>query len=191
MKLPTDRLRSAVLAALLMSLASAPAAFAQASGAGSGAPPPSSHDETRFSVGASLGFSDSPGAASLGFEAPIEITHNLALGPFITLGLAENLVELAASFDARYSFDLADTGNLSRLRPFVQGGVGISYINDDGVFPKIDEANFLLNCGIGLEYAIDEHMALTSQAMFNVVPYAPRSRTFYPSVQLLGLRYRF
>lgn len=146
-------------------------------------------DGTRFSVGASLGFIDNPGGVSLGFEAPVEITRNFAVGPWLTLGLADDFLNLTATANARYYFDLSDSGRMARLRPFVQGGLGLDYTDDD--VSRIDEVNFLVATGLGIEYAIDDNVALTSQAMFNIIPYARRGRSFTASVQLLGVRYRF
>jgi outer membrane protein W len=171
----------ALISLLLVSLAAT--AHAQATGDAN------DDDRTRFSVGASLGFIDTPGGVSLGFEAPLEITHNFAVGPWLTLGLADKFTNVVATANARYYFDIADSGNAARLRPFVQGGLGLDYTDDDAAL--IDEANFLLATGLGIEYAIDENIALTSQAMFNIIPYARRGRTFTASVQLLGMRYRF
>lgn len=176
------RLHSSVLILLILCLAATASAQDDVGAA-------ADDDSTRFSVGASIGFIDNPGGVSLGFEAPIEITPNFAVGPWITLGLADNFINVVATANARYYFDLWDSGNAAKLRPFLQGGLGLDYTDDDAAF--IDEVNFLVGTGLGLEYAIDENMALTTQAMFNIIPYARRGRTFTASVQLLGMRYRF
>lgn len=147
-------------------------------------------DRVRASVGASLGFfADDPGGINLGFEIPIEVNRNLSVGPWATLGLADDFLLLSATANVRYAFDVFDGPKLRKLRPFLQGGVGISYYDDDD--RDDDETGFLMNMGLGAEYAVSEHVGLGSNLMFNAVPTFRPDRAFYWSWQFLTLRYRF
>lgn len=178
------------LATLFFALLLSPAASLAQEDARDEMPPSRSpDDDTRFSVGFGLGFVDDPGAVSLAFDAPVELNRNVSVGPWVAVALAENLVMVNATANARYTFDLFDGPKTRRLRPFVQGGLGLNYTDDDQLL--IDEVNFLINTGLGLEYQVDEHVTVGTTAMFNVIPTAPRSRNFNVNVQLLGVRYRF
>jgi len=147
-------------------------------------------DGVRASVAASLGFfGDDPGGLNLGFEIPIELNHNVSVGPWLTLGLADDFLLLSATANVRYHFDVFEGARLRKLRPFLQGGVGISYYDDDD--RDDDETGFLMNMGLGAEYLVDEHVAINSNLMFNAVPTFEPSRAFYWSWQFLGVRFRF
>jgi hypothetical protein len=147
-------------------------------------------DRVRASVGASLGFfADDPGGLNLGFEIPIEVNRNLSVGPWLTLGLADDFLLLSATANVRYHFDVFEGAKLRELRPFLQGGMGISHYDDDD--RDDDETGFLINMGLGVEYALSEHVGLGSNIMFNAAPTFRPSQAFYWSWQFLSLRYRF
>jgi len=147
-------------------------------------------DRVRASVGFSLGFfADDPGGVNLGFELPIEINRNLSVGPWVTLGLADDFLLVSATANVRYHFDVFESRKLSKLRPFLQGGMGITYYDDDRV--PDDDLGFLLNMGLGADYEISDHVLLGSNMMFNTVPTFRPGRAFYWSWQFLEVRYRF
>ena len=147
-------------------------------------------DGVRASVAASLGFfADDPGGLNLGFEIPIEVNRNLSIGPWVALGLADDFLLVSATANLRYHFDVFEGAKLSKLRPFLQGGMGLTYYDDDEL--DDDDTGFLMNMGMGVEYAVDEHVGIGSNIMFNVVPTFRPSQAFYWSWQFLSLRYRF
>ena len=147
-------------------------------------------DGLRASVAASLGFfADDPGGLNLGFEFPIEVNDHLSIGPWVTLGLADDFLLLSATANIRYHFDVFEGAKLRKLRPFLQGGVGLTYYDDDARHD--DDTGFLMNMGLGAEYAVSEHVGVGSNIMFNVVPTFRPSQAFYWSWQFLSLRYRF
>jgi hypothetical protein len=153
-------------------------------------PKKSEDDRVRFSMAASLGFlADDPGGVSLGFEAPIEFNRHFSLGPWATVALADDFVLVSGTANARYHFDVFEGERLSRLRPFVQGGLGVAYYNDDRA--NDDETGFLVNMGLGADYETSEHVSIGSQMMFNTVPTFRPSRAFYFTWQFLQVRYRF
>jgi len=147
-------------------------------------------DRARFSMAASLGFlADDPGGVSLGFEAPIEFNRHFSLGPWATVALADDFVLVSGTANARYHFDVFEGKRLSRLRPFLQGGLGVAYYDDDRV--NDDETGFLVNMGLGADYETSEHVSIGSQMMFNAVPTFEPDRAFYFTWQFLQVRYRF
>ena len=147
-------------------------------------------DGVRASVAASLGFfADDPGGLNLGFELPIEFDRNLSIGPWVTLGLADDFLLLSATANIRYHFDVFDGPKLSKLRPFLQGGAGITHYDDDD--RDDDDTGFLMNMGLGAEYAVSERVGFGSNIMFNVAPTFRPSQAFYWSWQFLSLRFRF
>jgi hypothetical protein len=147
-------------------------------------------DGVRASVAASLGFfGDDPGGLNLGFELPIEVNRNLSVGPWVALGLADDFLLVSATANVRYHFDVFESAKLRKLRPFLQGGAGLTYYDDDD--RDDDDTGFLMNMGLGAEYLVDEHVGIGSNIMFNVAPTFRPSQAFYWSWQFLQVRYRF
>ena len=166
--------------------------FASAISAQSGSDSNKDEDDTqvRASLAASLGFlADDPGGVNLGFEAPIEFTKNFSVGPWVALSLADDFLLLSATANARYHFDVFEGAKLEKLRPFLQGGMGLSWLDDDR--RNINDTDFLLNMGMGAEYEMSEHMFLGSNIMFNTVPTRDAGDAFYWTWQFLSARYRF
>jgi outer membrane protein W len=164
---------------------------AAAASAQSGSTSKQEEDErVRASVAGSIGFfADDPGGVNLGFEFPIELNRNVSIGPWVTLGLADDFLLLSATANVRYHFDVFEGAKLRKLRPFLQGGVGLTYYDDDD--RNDDDTGFLMNMGLGAEYAVSEHVGVGSNIMFNVVPTFRPSEAFYWSWQFVQLRYRF
>jgi len=150
----------------------------------------SSDNFPRFSVGANVGAAASPnsGTFNLGFEAPIEFTHNLAIGPWLQVGMAEDVTTLAVTANVRYSFDAFEGAKLRKLRPYMQGGLGLAYTKPDNVDGETD---FLINMGLGAEYGISDNVFIGSDFMINTIPTSPTANAFVFSLQFARLRYRF
>ena len=144
----------------------------------------------RFSVGANVGAAASPNAGTfnLGVEAPIEFTRNLAVGPWMQIGMAEDVTTLAVTANVRYSFDAFEGAKLRKLRPYMQGGLGLAYTKPDNVDGETD---FLINMGLGAEYGISDHVFVGSDFMINTIPTSPTANAFVFSFQFARLRYRF
>jgi hypothetical protein len=146
--------------------------------------------QVRASFAGSLGFlADDPGGVNLGFEAPIEFTKNFSVGPWVAVSLADDFLLVSATANVRYHFDVFEGAKLEKLRPFLQGGMGISWLDDDR--RNVDDTDFLLNMGLGAEYEMSDHVFLGSNIMFNTVPTRDSGDAFYWTWQFLSARYRF
>jgi hypothetical protein len=140
----------------------------------------------RAGVGASVGVAfDDPDAAQLTVELPIEFFHGFEIGPWMALGFADDYTRVSLTGNFRYRLDLV--GQMERFHPLLQGGLGFTHL-DHG---HTDEASFFSNVGVGFEYDITKHIALTHDLMFNWSPSLPESNDFYVSWEILGVRYRF
>jgi opacity protein-like surface antigen len=128
-----------------------------------------------FSVQAGLGFTADPEAFLLNFEGDYHFT----------------IVSPAAY--VRYSFDLSEMNTgLRDLTPFVQGGLGFTYIDID-LPPGIDDDDigFMFNFGFGAEYAFTDHISVSSKMLFNILPVEVFNNNFYYSWEVAAFRYRF
>ncbi len=142
-------------------------------------------------VGGNVGFirtTQATGLLELGLEAPIHITKNYSVGPWMQLGVAKSTVELLFSANSRYTVDVFTTGNLRKLRPYLQGGLGVAYLKVKGAKGI---AEFMINMGLGAEYQLSDHMFVASDVMFNIPVSAAGGAGTTTSWQFASLRYRF
>jgi len=180
-----------MVAALWLPLASAHAAPKpkSASGRAAAAVP----REQGFSLEGGIGFTAGPGGFLIGLTAPYAIDQNFSLGPRLELGVADGTVVVAPSLNARYGFDMTgfDDDFLRRLRPYLQGGVGMAYIQHEHGQKDDDGVGGLIDLGFGLEYPVSSRVSIGSGMLFHIVPGSPAGETFYFSWQMVSARLRF
>ncbi len=170
----------------------APAAFAalhqvEGSGGGSGV-----GWLNPLSVRGGLGFTLDPDTFLLSFAGDYALSEQFSLGPLLQLGLSGDDTIVAPTLNAQYSFDLHGMGpELSRLNPFVQGGLGFAFIHEDLRFGEDDDLGFLFNLGFGVEYDLTDRFALGNNLLFNIMPDEVNQENFFFSWQFATIRFRF
>ncbi len=174
-----------VLVIAFASLLGATSASAQ-SRSGDGPSPP-------FSVQAGLGFTDDPDAFLLEFEGNYRLGDGLSVGTLLQLGLDDDFTLVSPLGYVRYTFDLshATAPDLRRLKPYVQGGMGFTYIDIDVPRRDDDDIGFLMSFGFGADYPITDSVSLGSRMLFNFLPDDVVDENFYFSWQVAGIRFRF
>ena len=175
-----------MLSLLFAAPALAPSASAQSRSEGGPRPPA---EGGPFSVQAGLGFTADPDAFLLEFEGNYRLGDGLSVGPLLQLGLDDDFTLVSPSGYVRYTFDLSHVTapELRRLQPYVQGGLGFTYIDDD----DDDDIGFLISFGFGADYPITDSVSLGSRMLFNFLPDDVVDENFYFSWQVVGVRYRF
>jgi opacity protein-like surface antigen len=148
-------------------------------------------DRVRIAVGGSLGFTEGPDGVQLGLDVPISINRNLSVGPWVAVSLASQFIMVGATANVRYHFDVFESRKLNKLRPFLQGGVGLNYLDPDTNVSGVESTDFLMNMGLGLDYELNDHVSIGSDLLFNLVPQRGAGNTFYWSWQFIGARYKF
>jgi len=149
-------------------------------------------NDGRFSVQGGAGFTANPESFLLEFEGAYEFGEGFAAGPAIQIGLEDHFVLVSPTVFGRYGFDLGGGSDqmLDRLTPYVQTGLGFTYI-EEGRRNTRDEADFLVNVGLGADYALTEQVSVGSRMLFNFLPDKVMGQGFYYSWQVASLRYRF
>ena len=154
-----------------------------------------SSERSPLSVQASLGFTGSPSTFLMALELPYSLTDHLSLGPAMQLGVDSNQTFFTFSANLRYAFDLSQAlpqfEERDKLKPFVQGGIGLAHYSTDTRGRDRNETGFLLNMGFGIDYYLTEKIALGSNMLFNVIPGAVLGDRFVYSWQLASLRFHF
>lgn len=150
----------------------------------------SESDYPTIGLGANVGFQklgSSNGLFELGFDVPVHLTKNLSVGPWMQLGLAQDVVNLLVTANARWHFDFMERTRWNRVRPFAQGGLGLAYTKVGGA----KATDFTINMGLGFEVPITDHVTMGSDVMFSPILTRPAGGNWVFSWQFATLRYRF
>jgi hypothetical protein len=139
-----------------------------------------------FVVGGDVGFYIDPTIAAWDIIGEYQITGNVAVGPMLSFGAAEDRFLFGASGFAKYKANLAEN---PKLKPY--GLIGMGFLSDNKRHKDIfgghhwkDNVRWLIPIGGGFEYWINDRLAFGATALFNV--------TDNPFFGLLfGLRTRF
>ena len=145
----------------------------------------------RFALGAGLGphFDTSDGTAfALGFYGDYYLTHEFSVGPLLQVGFTGDLFQLGFTAQAKYTFDLAD---FPKLKPHVQGGIGIIYADLDRSGRRDeDDTSFLIPLGGGVEYKLSDSVSLETTFLVNFTGLDVRNdNVFY--TWLIGVKFPF
>jgi len=147
---------------------------------------------SRWSVATGIGFQASPDSFLLGFEADYALSDEVSVGGAMQLGIDGDFVVVSPFAYGRYGFRLKN--GLAKVRPYVQGGLGLTYISLDvpsGFGFKDSDTGFLMNFGIGAEYMLDDSISLNSRMLFNIIPTDVFGDNFIYTWEIAALRYRF
>jgi hypothetical protein len=135
-----------------------------------------------------IGFTSSPSDFLLTLEADYFFTNGLAVGPLFQLGLWDDPFIFAPTLNFKGVFDLPE---VRRLKPLVEGGLGLAYMDADRRHGGADDTGFLLDFGGGLQYFVDDRIAVGSEVLFNFVPGEVLGDHFFFSWQLVTLNFLF
>jgi hypothetical protein len=128
-------------------------------------------------------------------ELPYSVTDHFSLGPAMQLGVDSDLTIFTFTANARYAFDLSralpEFDGRHKLKPFVQGGIGLARYSVDVPGPDPSDTGFLLQLGFGIDYYLTESIALGSNMLFNVMPAEVLGDRFFYSWQMASLRFHF
>jgi len=143
----------------------------------------------RFALGAGLGphFDTSDGTAfALAFYGDYYLTHGFSVGPLLQMGFTADLFQFGLTAQAKYTFDLAD---FPKLKPHVQGGIGIIYADLDRSGRRDeDDTSFLIPLGGGVEYKLSDSVSLETTFLVNLTDLDVRNdNVFY--TWLIGVKF--
>ena len=136
-----------------------------------------------------FGFTASPESFALGFDAPFTFFEGLSVGPTFRLGLAEDrMVKPSVAVGYAFRSDDGSGDFYSGLSPHVAFGVGLIYLDKDS---GPDGTGFLMHWNTGVEYWIDQNIAIGSLMIFDVMPAQVANDNFVYEWQILTMRVRF
>jgi hypothetical protein len=133
--------------------------------------------EGSSSIQLSGGFTSGPETALSAFQVSHFLTDTIALAPVLQLGVADDHFLFAPSLDAKIAIDVDAA---PRLLPFVQGGLGFAYIDEqrsDG--RDDDDVGFLIHAGGGAEWFVTDRLSLGTAVFFNFLPGSVQGEDFF------------
>jgi hypothetical protein len=142
------------------------------------------------SLRGAIGFTEDPDTFLLAFEGNYYVNHHVAFGPLLQLGVADKRVLVAPTLNLRGAFDLG-IPDMAALQPFVQGGLGLAYLNRDNRRGDDDDVGFLLNFGFGVDYYVRDDLSIGSDMLFNVLPDETLGENFFFSWRVVSLSFHF
>jgi hypothetical protein len=148
-----------------------------------------------FGVRAGIGFTAGPSTFLTAFELPYYLTDRFSLGPQIQIGVDDRDTLVAPTLNARFAPDFGQRNSSNEfvrgISPFLQGGVGLLYMQREFGRGDRDDTEFLFNLGLGLDFPLTERVSVGTQMMFNVIPDGVFDEKFFFSWQLANVQYRF
>ena len=127
-------------------------------------------------------------------EVDYRLAQGFSVGGTLQLGLDDDHTIVSPTGHLRYTFDLSGGGSdVARVRPFIQGGLGFTFIDLDNTPPGVDddETGFMLNFGFGTELVLTDTISVGSKMLFNFMPDDVMNENFYYSWEIATVRYRF
>lgn len=153
--------------------------------------PVSSADGRKTKVDLGVGFTADPDAFLLGGSVGFLVGEQLFVGPHLQLGLDDNETLVAATVAVEKEFNLETESDARRLHPFVRGGIGILFLDEENRPGDDDDAGLLLNVGGGARYALDDRFAIGSTLLFNFLPADVHDENFFISWELAQVEFKF
>lgn len=99
-------------------------------------------------------------AFATNFNADYFVTQQLSLGPLAQIAATGDLFQLGFSGQAKLWFGLPDLDK--RLKLNLQGGIGFLHAD-----LRSSDTSWLIPIGIGVDYALNEKLSLTSTFLLN------------------------
>ena len=122
-----------------------------------------------WSGGAAIGFlGNTPDGTAFAFNLNADrfLNRNFSIGPLMQLGVTGDLTQVGLSGQGKYWIDIPDTSD--KLKLVLQGGLGFAHADMRG-----SDTSWLIPLGVGLDYKVDERVALTSTFLLNFTDLAP------------------
>lgn len=116
-----------------------------------------------WSGGAAIGFlGNTPDGTAFATNVHAEyfLNHQISVGPLVQLAVTGDLFQIGFSGQGKYWLDLP--GLDKRLKMNLQGGLGFLHAD-----LHTSDTSFLIPIGVGLDYALNQQVSLTSTFLLN------------------------
>jgi len=136
-----------------------------------------------------LGFTSNPDTFLLGATGDRQMSEKVSIGPLILFGGNDKNTIFVGAFQARRMFDIRNEGDkLADIKPFLQGGAGVAYIDKPN---RSGDTGFALSVGGGFDIPLDETSWFGSNILFNIMPGKVADEGMMFSWQVLTFTFTF
>ena len=139
------------------------------------------------SVPGGLGFTADPTSFLMGVDVPFAISENVALGPSMQVGVANDTTFFAPTWVGEFRLPMGDNPFL----PFATLGFGAAYLEKERPGPDRHDWGFLIDLGIGGDFWVTDQFAVGTKATFHLMPDDVAGEHFLFSWQVLTGRFSF
>lgn len=148
-------------------------------------------EASRVSVRGSLGMTAGPETFNMTLEVPWAADPLVSVGPMFQLGFSDDHTLFAPTVQAYLTPQLA--GELADWHPYAHMGIGLMYLEDEDRRPFRDDedVDFLINTGVGVEYALSRKFFMGTGLLFDVIPAGAVGNRFVFGWQILTFRAAF
>jgi hypothetical protein len=139
-----------------------------------------------------IGFTSGPSTTLFGAAVDFPCAPDWSIGPSLELGVDDDRTLAALLFQAKRYFPItSDKDEVRRLLPYVHGGVGGAFLEEDRGPGSVDDTELLLAFGGGVRYRVTERVTLGSQLTFNFLPGELLDERSYTSWQIVQFVFTF
>ena len=145
--------------------------------------------DVELTVPVGLGFTAGPTTLLLSAAVERKLDERWSVGPALQLGVADDRTLVSLTGQAKYALPVFDKAK--RLSSFVQGGIGIVYLEEEIGGSDVDEFGLLVNVGGSVRYEMRDGYSLGSSMMLNFVPTEVVGERLYFSWDVVQIVLRF
>lgn len=149
------------------------------------AAPANAPEQTTLPIG--VGLTADPGSFLISGALDFHLDRNLSAGPAVHIGTGDKTGLFSVFGQLKYWL-LDDEGGRRMFSPFVQGGVGATYLDRDG---RGSDWSSLVNVGGGVRVLTGDHYRVGSTALLNFLPSDPTGTSFYFSWEVIQVVFDF
>lgn len=146
--------------------------------------------ENSYFLEPGIGFTAGPDTFLTALTAGFYTSPGLSLGPTLQLGISDDETLFAPTFGVRRVFDLAGE-ELDRLAPYIEGGAGFIYLEEDRRRGDDDDLGFLLNFGFGGNVELERNLVVGTGILINVMPGEVLDERLFLSWRVLQIQLSF
>ena len=126
----------------------------------------------------------------MGIEGSYHVHPNFSVGPLLQAGVSGKRTLIAPTLNVHGIMDLPPHA-FSRLKPYLQGGIGMAYLEENNRPGDNDDEGFLFNLGGGADYYISDRFAIGTDLLFNILPDKTLDENFFFSWQVATASFHF
>lgn len=149
--------------------------------------------ETAWYLRGGIGFTADPDELLLNFELAHQFDQYISFGPMLQIGVADNRSIWAPTANLTITVPDMPGEDLDNFHPFLFAGIGVGVLEngDRGGRADTRQTGFLVNTGLGVDYALNEQLSVGTRVIFNFLPGRTLNEDMFYSWEIVGFKFAF